>query len=132
MTEGPIITVSAGDVLWIDGRPLWFQTAARIGLPHGCRFIRGRDVVQAEPDGSPELDAYLAVQAAHLATRANYARLRDEALAKLAELAPLTAQVELTVAARALAMHRPHHALLALRPLVAHHLADGQPAALCA
>jgi hypothetical protein len=128
--EGPVITVSAGETLWLEGRALKFQSAARVQLPHGTRFIRGRDVLAAEADGSPELDAYLAIQAAHLASRGEYHRLHGVAQAKLAELD--LAAVEVTLALRALAMHRSHHALLALRPLVAHHAADEQPAALCA
>jgi len=131
--DGPVITIAAGDTLWIDGRPLRFHTAGRVGLPHGARFIRGRDVVEAEPDGTPELDAYLAVQDAHLASRGDYHRRHAYAQAELTRLAASGGAVELTLALRALAMHRTHHALVALRPLVAHHVADGrEPAALCA
>jgi hypothetical protein len=128
--EGPVITVSAGETLWLEGRPLKFQTGGRVQLPHGCRFIRGRDVVELEPDGSLELDAYLAVQDAHLASRAEYHRLHGIAQAKLSQLP--AALVEVTLALRALAMHRSHHALVALRPLVAHHAEDDQQPAMCA
>jgi hypothetical protein len=129
--DGPVITVSAGETLWFEGRALRFQTAARVMLPQGCRFLRERDVVASETtDPPPELDAYLAVQDAHLATRAEYLRLVDVAQAKLAALGDA---VEVTLARRALVMHRSHHALLALRPLVSHLDADDdeQPA-LCA
>jgi flagellar biosynthesis regulator FlbT len=126
--EGPVITVNAGEALWIDGRALRFQTAARVQLPFGTRFIRGRDVLEAEADGTPELDAYLAIQAVHLATRANYLPLLAVAQAALAQLR----SVEATLAARALALHRTHHALLALRPLVTQDAADDERPALCA
>jgi hypothetical protein len=128
--EGPVITVSAGEALWLEGRPILFHTAARVMLPHGCRFIRGRDVVEAEGEDSPELEAYLAVQAAHLATRAEYHRRLAVAQATLTQLRG--GQMEVTLALRALTMHRTHHALLALRPLVHHLLVDDEPAALCA
>jgi hypothetical protein len=127
--EGPVITMAAGETLFFDGRPIKFQTSARIALPHGCRFIRERDlIVPPDTEQSFELETYLAVQAAHLATRAEYARLREIAVAKLAELGPV---LEAQLAARALSLNRTHHALVALRPLV-HIAQDADEPALCA
>jgi hypothetical protein len=128
--DGPVITVSGGEALWFEGRVIRFQTTARVMLPHGCRFIRERDIVAPETiDRTPELDAYLAVQDVHLAPRGDYHRLLDIAQAKLAALGDA---VEITLARRALVMHRSHHALLALRPLVSHLDADDDEPALCA